>query len=206
MKNSINALTFVAGGAFGALIAVLCAVTKDLAVNEVRVRLQRRIKSSLEATLDALPEHLQEEWAEEWRAELAAVIAAPIAGMSFVREVRRAASELVGEPILVSRRLSNRSAAVGVPDRSIASLLEDSLAGSCIFRGWLREQPVVRVGLKLIGACAPGGLMALLGLLSPSLFVGVIDGGAVGFFLASYIGWRKANVGAPRRSDFLSRR
>lgn len=82
-------LTFV-----GAVAALL---TRALAIDEVKGRIQRRITAHLDATIAGLPDELQAEWAEEWRADLAMVITMPLTATQFVRDVRRITGELVAE-------------------------------------------------------------------------------------------------------------
>jgi hypothetical protein len=82
-------------GFFGGLVLL---VVRSLAVDEVKGRLQHRVRVSVEATIDALPPDLQAEWGEEWRAELDAVITMPFAAAQFAHGLRRSARELVADP------------------------------------------------------------------------------------------------------------
>jgi hypothetical protein len=75
-------------------------VLKALAVDEVKGRMQRRIRANVEATIATLPEELKAEYAEEWRAELDAIITMPLTASSFARGLRSSARELTATPAL----------------------------------------------------------------------------------------------------------
>ena len=86
----------------GVLASVAVLVARALAVDEVKGRLQRRIRARLEATIVQLPDALQAEWAEEWRAELAAIITMPLSAAQFVRGIRHIAGQLAPVPALAA--------------------------------------------------------------------------------------------------------
>jgi hypothetical protein len=78
----------------GTLVALVAAIARALAVDEVRGYIQRRIAASVDAIIASLPTDLQQEWADEWRAELGGLISTPIRAMLFVLGLRRSAFEL----------------------------------------------------------------------------------------------------------------
>jgi hypothetical protein len=83
--------------ALAAVAALVVAIGRALALDEVRGRLQQRIRAHVESTIASLPSDLQAEWAEEWRAELEATISMPLAAIWFARNLSRGAVELSGD-------------------------------------------------------------------------------------------------------------
>jgi len=107
----MSSLLWIGATALGFVVLVI----RSLAVDEIRVRLQRHLRNNLEATIASLPQELQDEWAEEWRADLAAVIAAPLTALRFVSGVRRSALQLAKEPVPATATPTGRAAAPSAP-------------------------------------------------------------------------------------------
>lgn len=89
----MTVLLFIGGVLGGAFIVI----ARALLVDEASGRIRRRVKESVEATIVSLPRELQEEWAEEWRADLDELLSMPLTALIYVRNLRAAARELVGE-------------------------------------------------------------------------------------------------------------
>ncbi len=81
-------------------LALVIAVFRALAIDEVRGRIQRRVEESVEATIASLPEEQQAEWGDEWRAEVAAMKSMPFTAIAFARGLRQTAGQLAGDPAL----------------------------------------------------------------------------------------------------------
>jgi hypothetical protein len=91
-----------------AILGLVGAIAKALAVDETRGQVQRRLARHLEDTIASLPEPQRDEWAEEWRNELAAIIAMPLTAARFVRGIRQSAPHLLGESAPVSSPVRRR--------------------------------------------------------------------------------------------------
>jgi hypothetical protein len=97
-------------GAFAG--ALLVAILRSLAADEVRGRIQRRVRQSVEHTIASLSAELQIEWADEWRAELASVISMPLTSAQYARRLRQTAAQSVRELALEA---SDPTAASRIP-------------------------------------------------------------------------------------------
>ncbi len=169
------------------VVGLLIIVLKALAVDEVRGRVQRRIRQKLEATIESLPEEIQDEWADEWRAELAYLISMPIAAVAFVRGVRAAADQLVGEPVLAPSGTEPRGQ-IGIgatgPTASARQLVRRVAAAVARFAGWVEIR---------VTKAAPANLAGMARAVAAGTTV--MAGMAAGDTLIAGIGWETVAQG-----------
>lgn len=77
---------------------LVLALLRAVAVDEVRGRIQRRLRASVEATIASLPVEVQAEWGEEMRSDFEQVASMPLTALRFVVGLHEVAAALAGDP------------------------------------------------------------------------------------------------------------